>query len=94
MGTELGSGLIKIHVKNASNLNPDPLYAWVNFNHPELVERLRAIDFVGGDYLVNNEESKEKEDGETKKTKVVEGEVVSKISNSLTEPLLSETTKE
>ena len=34
MHKELGEGLIKIHVKNAANLNPDPLYAMYHFSHP------------------------------------------------------------
>ena len=38
--------MIKIHVKNAANLNPDPLYAKIKFNHPELVERLRALGYI------------------------------------------------
>lgn len=74
MGDDLSRGLIKIHVKNASNLNPDSLYAWVNFNHPELVERLRALGYIGEASDSKKEESKEKEDDS--KTKIVEGEVV------------------
>lgn len=59
MGEDLCKSLIKIHVKNASNLDPDPLYAWVTFNHPELVERLRALDFSGDASENKKEESKE-----------------------------------
>jgi STE24 endopeptidase len=46
--TELARGLIKIHVKNAANLNPDPLYAAMTFSHPQLTERLRALGFHDG----------------------------------------------
>lgn len=45
MSQELCKGLIKIHVKNASNLNPDPLYSIMKFSHPVLVERLKALNF-------------------------------------------------
>ena len=37
-------GLIGIHINNAANVNPDPLYAALKFTHPALVERLAAID--------------------------------------------------
>ena len=42
-GSHLYTGLIGIHVNNSGNLNPDWLYAWMNFSHPALVERLAAI---------------------------------------------------
>ncbi|KAJ2848636.1 zinc metalloprotease [Coemansia erecta] len=42
-GGALASGLIKIHVENKSNLNPDPLYSAYHYSHPPLVERLNAI---------------------------------------------------
>ena len=37
--------LIKLHILNAGNLNPDPLYAAINFSHPQLTERLKALRF-------------------------------------------------
>ena len=43
-GLSLRISLIALHVNNASNLNPDKLYAMIKFNHPALVERLQAID--------------------------------------------------
>jgi STE24 endopeptidase len=33
-GYSLAQGLIKIHVKNASNLNPDSVYSLYHFSHP------------------------------------------------------------
>ncbi|KAI9506001.1 peptidase family M48-domain-containing protein [Coemansia spiralis] len=42
-GEPLASGLIKIHVENKSNFNPDPLYSAYHYSHPPLVERLNAI---------------------------------------------------
>jgi len=42
--SELCSSLIKIHVKNAANLIPDEFYAILNFTHPELTERLAALE--------------------------------------------------
>ena len=48
MGEALCTGLIRIHVKNAANLNTDWLYATLKFNHPELIERLKAVGYHGG----------------------------------------------
>ncbi len=42
----MANALIRIHVKNASNLNPDPFYATLKFSHPELSERLRALGYI------------------------------------------------
>nr|KAJ3422053.1 CAAX prenyl protease 1 [Polyrhizophydium stewartii] len=39
----LKSGLIKLHLKNSSNLNPDRLYSIWHYSHPALVERLEAL---------------------------------------------------
>ncbi|KAJ3101428.1 CAAX prenyl protease 1 [Phlyctochytrium planicorne] len=44
----LASGLIKIHLKNLGNVNPDKLYSAWHYSHPPLVERLTAIQ-KGGD---------------------------------------------
>ena len=38
-------GLIKIHINNAANLNPYPLYAMLKFSHPQLTERLAALKY-------------------------------------------------
>merc|ERR1712137_503584 len=43
LGFDLTSGLVAIHKKNHSNLNPDPLYSMYHFSHPTLVERIHAI---------------------------------------------------
>jgi len=43
MGFDLTAGLVAIHKKNASNLNPDPWYSMYHFSHPTLVERITAI---------------------------------------------------
>ena len=40
----LKSALIKLFVENSGNMNPDPLYATINFSHPTLTERIRALD--------------------------------------------------
>ena len=60
--------LIKIHVKNAANLNPDPLYAALKFSHPQLTERLAALD-----YKAKNSQEDE-EIGESKPPKGIETE--------------------
>ncbi len=47
---ELGYGdfliksLSKVSENNKSNLDPDPLYSIVNYSHPILIERVRAIN--------------------------------------------------
>jgi len=43
LGYDLTSGLVAIHKKNASNLNPDSLYSMYHFSHPTLLERIEAI---------------------------------------------------
>jgi STE24 endopeptidase len=43
-GKLLESGLIKIHVKNLGNLNPDKWYSAWHYSHPPLVERLKALE--------------------------------------------------
>eukprot|EP00741_Cyanophora_paradoxa_P019343 tig00000215_g18671.t1 len=40
----LDRALIKIHLENASNLDPDPWYSAYNYSHPVLLERMRAIE--------------------------------------------------
>ncbi|KAJ3040310.1 CAAX prenyl protease 1 [Rhizophlyctis rosea] len=39
----LKSGLIKLHIKNKGNLNPDHWYSAWHYSHPPLVERLEAL---------------------------------------------------
>ncbi|KAJ3190245.1 CAAX prenyl protease 1 [Gaertneriomyces sp. JEL0708] len=39
----LRSALIKLHVKNKGNLNPDHWYSAWHYSHPPLIERLEAI---------------------------------------------------
>ena len=43
-GEELKSALKKLSEENKSNLDPDPLYSIVNYSHPTLIERVRAIN--------------------------------------------------
>ena len=57
----LMKGLIRLHIENKANLNPDPLYATYHFSHPELIERLRALgDFY--DIITIEELEKKKQD--------------------------------
>ncbi|KAG0222372.1 CAAX prenyl protease 1 [Actinomortierella wolfii] len=42
--TSLASGLIKLQKKNLGTMNPDWLYSMYHRSHPELVERLNAIN--------------------------------------------------
>ena len=39
----LVSALKKIYKSNMSNLNPHPLYAFFNYSHPTLDERIREL---------------------------------------------------
>lgn len=39
----LASALAKLAHENLSNLHPHPLYAWVLYTHPPVVERIRAL---------------------------------------------------
>lgn len=55
----MAKALIKISVKNAGNLNPDPVYASLNFSHPELTERLSALRYVP---KKNNDKEEKKEE--------------------------------
>ena len=41
---ELKIGLKKLSEENKSNLDPDPLYSILNYTHPTLIERVRAIN--------------------------------------------------
>ena len=43
MGYDLRDPLIKIHIENASDLNPDSLYSMYHHSHPPLLERYRAM---------------------------------------------------
>ena len=43
-GKELKAALGKLSEENKSNLDPDPLYSMVNYTHPTLIERVRAIN--------------------------------------------------
>jgi len=40
----LKTGLIKLSKNSLSNLNPHPAYVFVNYSHPPLVSRIRALD--------------------------------------------------
>lgn len=54
-GQDLKLSLVKLSEENKSNLDPDPLYSIINYSHPTLVERVRAID----KYQENIKEKKE-----------------------------------
>lgn len=54
-GNELKSALGKLSEENKSNLDPDPLYSMINYTHPTLIERVKAIN----NYLENPKEKKE-----------------------------------
>lgn len=43
-GRELKLALIKLYKDCAPKIRPDVLYAWVNFTHPTLWERIDYID--------------------------------------------------
>ena len=39
--------LIKLHADNLSNLTPHPWYVFMNYSHPPLLQRLRALKRIG-----------------------------------------------
>lgn len=43
----LGSALVKLSVKNLSNLQPHPVYVFVHYSHPPLLKRLEALKTTG-----------------------------------------------
>ena len=43
-GEALKKALVKLSEENKSNLDPDPIYSMVNYTHPILIERVRAIN--------------------------------------------------
>ena len=43
-GEQLKKSLTKLSEENKSNLDPDRLYSMVNYSHPTLIERVRAIN--------------------------------------------------
>ena len=43
-------------MENLSNLNPDGLYSFLKFSHPQLTERLAALGFNQANPLVFDEE--------------------------------------
>ncbi len=44
LGKKLIDGLIKLSVKNLSNLMPHPLYVFFHYSHPTLLQRKKAIE--------------------------------------------------
>jgi STE24 endopeptidase len=40
---DLASALAKLARDNLSNVHPHPLYAWVHYSHPPVVERIRSL---------------------------------------------------
>ena len=42
-GEKLIDALKKLSVDNLSNLNPHPAYVFVNYSHPPIHERIKAI---------------------------------------------------
>jgi STE24 endopeptidase len=43
-GKPMCSALKRLAADNLANLTPHPLYAWVNYSHPPLVERIARLE--------------------------------------------------
>lgn len=56
---DLARALIKLQVKNLSAMDADWLYSAYNHSHPILVERLRALEYKGGEDIFANEKKVE-----------------------------------
>ena len=52
-GDYLKKALIKLSESNKSDLDPDPLYSIINYSHPILIERIRAINKYQNDKKEN-----------------------------------------
>ena len=48
---KLGSALIKLSVKNLSNLTPHPAYVFFHYSHPPLLERLKKLGVMNMDNI-------------------------------------------
>lgn len=46
--TTLATALKKLSVQNLSNLTPHPMYVFLHYSHPPILQRLEAIEFRGG----------------------------------------------
>lgn len=46
LGQNLGTALKKTSSLNYSNLTPHPLYVIINYSHPPLYDRLKALNFI------------------------------------------------
>jgi STE24 endopeptidase len=48
-GRALARGLKRLSADSLANLTPHPLTVWLEYSHPPVLERIRALDGVGGD---------------------------------------------
>ena len=59
-GKELSASLQKLQIDNLSEMDPDWLYSAINFSHPSLLERLKAIEAKSDDYVLVEDKKKQK----------------------------------
>ena len=45
-GQSLATALIKLHSENLSEITPPKIYSLFNYDHPPLLERIRAVGYV------------------------------------------------
>ncbi len=53
LGHNLATALKKTSSLNYSNLTPHPLYVIINYSHPPLYDRLKALNFINEPYKTN-----------------------------------------
>eukprot|EP01067_Filipodium_phascolosomae_P000468 Filipodium_phascolosomae@DN1369_c0_g1_i1.p1 len=58
-GKELQSALKAVHANNLGELNPDSWYAWFNYSHPSLVERLALLERLQESHRLETDKKKD-----------------------------------
>ncbi|KAG9250248.1 peptidase family M48-domain-containing protein [Emericellopsis atlantica] len=55
MSKDLAKSLLRLHTKNLSSLDADPIYATYHFSHPHVTERLKALGWTGEEKVLDGD---------------------------------------